>query len=437
MKKRIGLSVLLVLLCGMLFANGTQEKKAVDSTEPITLTIWHSFTQPERAAYIEEMARKYSAEHPNVKFEIEIYPWNTFDTKWKTAVSTGDLPDLSTALPEHVIMMEQTGCLAPMNDFANEMGNFLKQPLNIMTVNNKLLAVPFYAHSRVLWERTDIIEKYGLKEPTTMSELLAVAKEITDRGEIYGMAVPMKKTDFYATIYLYILSKTMGAHLITEEGKANLTSPEMIDAINYLVTMYKEASPKGSINYGDPETNDSFIQGKTAFYFESGFAIGRVKSGNPEIADSFKAIQITDDNSNRVGSFADYINFVVYDGKKEAIAKDFLKTLYDKENYYKFMHLVPGGMIPTIEGVIDSPEFLNNETIQEHIEDIKLIENGVKNGSPIGADFGLTPAMNIVKSMGIIEEMFQNIVLGNEDVMTAAKKAENKMNKEIESFLAN
>lgn len=432
MKKVISI-IVLTLLATMLFANGTQEATTVED-KPVTLTIWHSFTQPERAAYVEAMAAEYTAAHPNVNFEIEIYPWNTFDTKWKTAVSTGDLPDLSTALPEHVIMMEQTGCLAPMNDFADNLGTFIQKPLDIMSVDGKLLAVPFYAHARVLWERTDVLEKYGLEEPKTMADLLAVAKAITEKGELYGMAVPMKKTDFYATVYLYIFSKTLGGNLITEEGKANLTSPEMLEAINYLVDMYKTASPQGSINYGDPETNDSFIQGKCAYYFESGFAINRVISGNPAIADDFKAIRVSDENGH-VGCYADYINFVVYKGEKEDIAKDFLKTLYDTDNYYKFLHLVPGGMIPTIEGVIGSPEFLNNDIINKHIDDIKIIEQGIKEGSPIGADFGLTPSMNIVKSMGIIEEMFQNIVLGNADVKTAAMAAEDKMNKEIANFL--
>jgi len=432
MKKSCTLLLVLVLLAP-LFAAGQQETPSgVPTNEERTITIWHSFTQADRAAFIKKAADAYTAKHPNIKFQIEVYPWNTFDTKWKTALSAGTLPDLSTALPEHVVMMNQAGALASMNDMVSEMGNpFVKKPLDTLTVDGKIIAVPFYAHARVLWMRTDILQKYGLAEPKTMADLLKVSTEITKRGELYGMAVPMKKTDFYATVYLYIFSKALGGNLITADGKADLTSKPMIEAIKYMIDLYKAASPQGSINYGDPETNDSFIQGKAAFYFESGFAVNRVISGNPAIADSFKAIAPPAGADGKIGWYADYINFVTWKGKNEAIAKDFLKTLFVEDEYYKFLHLVPGGMIPTIVGVADSDRFKDHPVIKEHFDDIKVIQEGVASGSPIGADFGLTPSMNIVKSMGIIEEMFQNIVLGTMGVEEAAKKAEEAMNKEI------
>ena len=432
--KRLCLLLMVLVLIVPLFAGAQEETLSkAPKDEERTLTIWHSFTQTDRAGFIQKAADAYSAAHPNIKFQIEVYPWNTFDTKWKTALSAGTLPDLSTALPEHVVMMNQAGALAPMNDMVKEMGNpFVKKPLDTLTVDGNIIAVPFYAHSRVLWMRTDILEKYGLMEPKTMEDLLRVATEITKRGELYGMAIPMKKTDFYATVYLYIFSKALGGNLIDSEGKADLTSKPMIDAINYMVDMYKSASPQGSINYGDPETNDSFIQGKAAFYFESGFAVNRVITGNPAIADSFKAIVPPTGTSDGIsGWYADYINFVTWKGENEDIAKDFLKTLFEEEEYYKFLHLVPGGMIPTIEGVADSERFKDHPVIKKHFDDIKVIQEGVASGSPIGADFGLTPSMNIVKSMGIIEEMFQNIVLGVMDTDNAAKRAEDAMNKEI------
>lgn len=432
--KRLCLLLLMFLLVTSLFAGAQQEKPAtVLKEEERTLTIWHSFTQTDRAEFIKKAADAYTAKHPNIKFEIEVYPWNTFDTKWKTALSAGNLPDLSTALPEHVVMMNQAGALASLNDMVSEMGNpFVQKPLDTLTVDGNIIAVPFYAHARVLWMRTDILDKYGLAEPKTMDDLLKVATEITKRGEIYGMAVPMKKTDFYGTVYLYIFSKALGGNLITSDGQADLTSKPMIDAINYMVELYKKASPQGSINYGDPETNDSFIQGKAAFYFESGFAVNRVISGNPAISESFKAIAPPVGTLNgESGWYADYINFVTWKGENEVIAKDFLKTLFTQEEYYKFLQLVPGGMIPTIEGVADSEEFKHHPVIKKHFDDIKVIQEGVASGSPIGADFGLTPSMNIVKSMGIIEEMLQNIVLGVMDTEEAAKRAQDTMNKEI------
>lgn len=397
------------------------------------ITIWHSFTQENRSAFVQEMADKYTAANPKVKFHIEVYPWATFDTKWKTALNSGTLPDLSTALPEHVVMMNQAEALSPLNDFVKEMDPpFIQKPIDILTKDGNTLAVPFYAHARVLWARKDILDKNGLAVPETLEDLMNASKKIAESGEMYGLAVPMKKTDFYGTIYLNIVAKSKGAYLLTKDGKADLTSPKMIESIKYLVDMYKAGSPEGSINYGDPETNDSFIQGKAAFYFESGFAIDRVRSGNPEIADNVIAVAPPKDSTTgESGWFADYITFVVWKGKQEAVAKDFLKTLYVPEDYVKFLHLVPGGMIPALQGLDTSEVFLDNDVIRDHQDDIAIIKEGVEKGTPIGADFGLDPAMNVLKSMGIIEEMFQNIVMNNVPVEEAAKKAEDAINTEI------
>lgn len=430
MKKFVSILCLCALLATALTGCGKKD-------EPKTLTLWHSFTQENRAAVIEEMTEQYTAAHPNVKFKIEVIPWANFNTKWKTGLSAKALPDLSTALPEHVAMMGESNALSPLNDMIDEMGNpFVQKPIDILTVNGKTLAVPYYVHARALWYRKDILQKNGLKPPATLDDLLAAAIKIKNSGEMYGMAVPMGKNDFFGTIYLYITAKSMGANLITKEGKANLTSPEMIKAINYLVEMYKKASPEGAINYGDFDNVNVFIQSKTAFFYESGFTINRIDTGNPAIADSYAALPPPAATVGGVpGWFADYVNFVVWKGKNEKESKDFIKTLFSKENYVKFLHLVPGGMIPSIKGVAESKEFLANDTITKHKNDVAVIAEGVAAGCPLGADFGLVPAMNIVKGQGIIEEMLQQVVMGSMSAEDAAKDAELKLNAEIEKII--
>lgn len=34
--------------------------------------------------------------------------------------------------------------------------------------------------------------------------------------------------------------------------------------------------------------------------------------------------------------------------------------MYDPDKYVKFLHLVPGGMLPTLKSVAESPKFYNN-----------------------------------------------------------------------------
>lgn len=405
------------------------------AAEPRNIVLWHSFTQEDRGAAVKEMADKFAAANPGVKFEIEVFPWATFHTKWTTGLNAGALPDVSTALPDEATMMAQSDALLPMDDLVADMGAdaFLEKPLQALTYKGKLIAVPYYAHARILWYRTDLLSAKGINPPKTLDELMSAVKQVNNPPEVYGMAIPLSKNDYLGTLWLYIISKNMGGHMLKEDGKVDLTSPTMIKAITYITDLFKAGSPEGAINYADAEINDAFVSGKSAFFFESGFAVNRVETGNPAIADKIAAIYPpTEKEGDPVGWMADYISIVRWKTSKNAdLTKDFVKSMYEPANYIKFLHLVPGGMLPTLKSVADSQEFYNNDIIQKHIEDIKKIQQGVANGCPLGADFGPNAAINILKNQRIVEELLQEIVLGEKDIPKVAKAAEDKLNAEI------
>lgn len=211
------------------------------------ITMWHSFTQPDRAAVIEEMAKQFEQENPGVKITIETFPWATFHTKWTTGLATKALPDVSTALVDEALLMAKSGVLSPMDDVINTLGknNFIERPLNLLSYDGKVIALPYYAHARVLWYRKDLLEAKGIQPPKTWDELLAAVKAVTDSPNVYGLTVPLSKTDYIATSFLYIISESMGSHIMKDDGTVNLTDPNMIKAIQYLVDLYEAGSPPG------------------------------------------------------------------------------------------------------------------------------------------------------------------------------------------------
>lgn len=418
---------------------GDNSKAASASSDSSTgekkIVLWHSFTQENRAAAVKEMADNYSAKHPGVKIEIEVFPWATFHTKWTTGLNAGALPDVSTALPDEAMMMAESDALLPMDDLIADMGkdSFIENPIKALTYKGNVIAVPYYAHARILWYRTDLLAAKGINPPKTLDELAAAVKAVNDPPNVYGMAMPFSQNDYLATLWLYIFSKNMGANIIKEDGTVDLTSPKMIKAITYITDLFKAGSPQGALNYGDTEINDAFVTGKSAFFFESGFAISRVETGNPAIADKFAAIYPPTENAGDTPQWmADYISIVRWKNSKHAdVTKDFVKYMYEPENYIKFLHLVPGGMIPTLKSVSESQDFYNDPMIQKHLDDVKKIQEGVENGCPIGTDFGPNASINILKNQRTVEQMLQKIVLGEKDIAKVAKEAEDKLNAEI------
>lgn len=400
------------------------------------ITMWHSFTQPDRAAVIEEMAKQFEQENPGVKITIETFPWATFHTKWTTGLATKALPDISTALVDEALLMAKSGVLSPMDDVINTLGknNFIERPLNLLSYDGKVIALPYYAHARVLWYRKDLLEAKGIQPPKTWDELLAAVKAVTDSPNVYGLTVPLSKTDYIATSFLYIISESMGSHIMKDDGTVNLTDPNMIKAIQYLVDLYEAGSPPGSINFGGKEELDLFYQGKTAFDISTGFNIDGILKNSPELADKIAAVPtpVLNAGDKQESAFADYISLVRWNNSKyPEVTQKFVEFMYKKENYVKFLHLVPGGMLPTLKDIAESPEFNSHEVIQKYQNDIKAIQQGIEVGYPIGGVQAANPNVNVLKNQGMIEEMLQKIITDHVSIDKIAKETEDKLNKAI------
>ena len=117
MKKRIVLSTMIsVFIVALLFA-ACSKQKASASTKELKgeITFWHSFSQGPRMEKIQKAAELFMAENPGVKITIQTFSWPDFYTKWTTGLASGNVPDMSTALPNHVPEMIDAGALIPID----------------------------------------------------------------------------------------------------------------------------------------------------------------------------------------------------------------------------------------------------------------------------------------------------------------------------------
>lgn len=114
--------------------------------------------------------------------------------------------------------------------------------------------------------------------------------------------------------------------------------------------------------------------------------------------------------------------------KHPEIAKAFLESLYEKEKYIKFLHSVPGGMLPVLKDISEDPLYLDDPIIKQFKTSIDVINKAIDTGTAIGMEYGPRPEAGIITSQAVIEKMFQEIILKNTPVEEAARKAENELN---------
>lgn len=396
------------------------------------ITFWHSFTQGPRLETIQKAADKFMEENPGVKINIETFSWNDFYTKWTTGLASGNVPDMSTALPAQVAEMINADALVPLNDLIDDIGRdkFAQKAIAEGTMDENNYSVPLYRHAHVMWIRQDLLEENGMEVPKTWDELYETAKALTKDG-VYGLSFPCGTNDFQATFFLDFYVRSGGGSLLTEDLKANLTSSLAIDGINYWVKVYNDCSPRDSINFDVLDQATLYYQGKTAFDFNSGFQISGVAANSPDLlqyVDCYPIPRIHADDETQ-GIMTTNTPMVVWKASKHPeICKAFMKTLYDEEIYVEFLHATPVGMLPAIRGIADTDAYKDDETIQQFTHAEEVLTAAADIGTAFGYENGQNVQAGIMQNNHVIEEMFQDIITNGTDVETAAKAAEDKLN---------
>lgn len=376
MKKKLAILLVGTMIASSILA-GCGSKKSEPTKKETSgelkgdITFWHSFTQGPRMEVIQQTADQFMKDNPGVKIKIETFSWGDFYTKWTTGLASGNVPDMSTALPGHVVEMMDADALEPVDDLIDDIGR------------NKF-------------------SKF-----------------------------PCGSNDLMATRFLNFYVRSGGGSLLTDDLKANLTSDLAIDGINYWLDIYKNCSPKDSVNYAVLDQANLFYQGKTAFDFNSGFQISGVETNSPDLVDQIDCAPLPKINADDpdYGAETSNIPMVVWKNSKHPeICKAFMKKLYEKDTYIKFLDATPVGMLPSISGISDTPEYKENETVQKFSNAVDVISDAMDKGTAIGYEHGPSVQAGLLTSQGIIESMFQDIITNGTDVKKAAKKAENQLN---------
>lgn len=174
-----------------------------------------------------------------------------------------------------------------------------------------------------------------------------------------------------------------------------------------------------------------FYQGKTAFDFNSGFQIGGVETNSPDLIDAIDCAPLPKLHAGDpdYGAETSNIPMVVWKNSKHPeVCKAFMKELYEKETYIKFLEATPVGMLPSISGISDTPEYQENATVQKFSNAVEVITDAMEKGTAIGYEHGPSLQAGLLTSQGIIESMFQDIITNGTGVEEAAKAAEDKLN---------
>ncbi len=143
--------------------------------------------------------------------------------------------------------------------------DFQSGPVGLTTYQDKVLGIPMITETEVLYYRKDLLEQAGLDVPTTLDELEAAAKAISEANP--GVAGFVSRTGRSAAVtqlsgYLY----SFGGEWIDDEGNSAVGSDEAKAAYAYYGGLLHNYGPENvSTDMSWPEAFAIFTQGNAAF----------------------------------------------------------------------------------------------------------------------------------------------------------------------------
>jgi multiple sugar transport system substrate-binding protein len=237
----VALAVLLAAGCGGSSSSGG----SASSGGTGTITLWHGYTDVERAA-IDHMVAQYNATNPPYKVQAVFAGNNDYAlTKLRTALAAGKAPDISYQYGSSMALLAQlpqvVDLTSRVHDPAFGWNDFFPAVRLAATVNGKVLGVPALVDNLALVYNKSLFDKAGLPYPTaqwTWDDFRAAAKELTDPStKQFGWAYVNDGSEDTVWRFLALLWQAGGDLLTPDNTKAAFDSPAGLKAMTLLYDM--------------------------------------------------------------------------------------------------------------------------------------------------------------------------------------------------------
>ncbi|MGW6735911.1 sugar ABC transporter substrate-binding protein [Streptomyces sp. NPDC055013] len=289
-----------------------------------TLTVWAMGTEGEKLG---DVAREYEKTHSNITVKVTPIGWDVAHQKLVAAAAAGKLPDVVQMGGTYLGEFADMGVLEPVDTKTFKEDDFFPAAWEQGSYDGKAYGVPWYVDTRVLFYRTDLAAKAGIKKaPATMAELQSVAKAYQEKaGSKWGLSIQPRGLDTVQSFYPFLFSA--GGAIIDDDGKAVVNSSSAVKALeNYGSFFSKDLSDK-SVQPGYDVTKD-FNTGSVPMFFGGPWFTSLLDENYPDIKGKWAVAPVPTDESS-VSMAGGSSLAVSADSDHEAAAKEFVAYLTD------------------------------------------------------------------------------------------------------------
>jgi trehalose/maltose transport system substrate-binding protein len=233
------------------------------------------------------------------------------------------------------------------------------------TVGGKLVGIPFFTDAGVLYYRTDLLEKYGYKEPPkTWEELAEMAKKIQDgerkdgKADFQGFVFEGKASESVTCNAIEWVYSYGGGTIIDPDKKVTINNPNAIKALETAKSWVGTIAPQGVVSYGEEEARNIWQNGGAAFMRNWPYAYALSADPKSAISGKFDATVLPKGGANgkNAACLGGWQLMVSAYSKNPEVAADLARYLTSPEAQKK--RAIELSQLPTRPEVYKDPDVL-------------------------------------------------------------------------------
>lgn len=235
---------------------------------------------------------------------------------------------------------------------------FLKPTVDSATYFNKLYGMPLNSDGGLLYTRSDLLKKAGVKKPpTTWDEMQAACDKVKKLPQGKGMSCYAGQFDKYEGLAVNFAEavNSAGGDVVNDKGKPVVNTPKAKKGLDFLAGGMKSGEfPKASSTYKEEEARRAFQSGKLVFMRNWPFAHALMnKESGSKVKQKFGVAPLPGADKAGVSSLGGHNLAVSSFTKNKATALDFIKYLTAEKTQRD--DLLATSQAPTRENLYSEP----------------------------------------------------------------------------------
>ncbi|MEU8246772.1 sugar ABC transporter substrate-binding protein [Nonomuraea sp. NPDC048916] len=326
------------------------------------ITVW---AIGEEGKALGAFAKDFETANPGVTVKVTPMGWDVAHDKIISAVAGGATPDVSMIGSTWAGELSKTGALEPTPGNLIDKSAFFPGAWQTVDVNGTAYGVPWYVETRVLFYRTDLAEKAGVKPPATWEELRTFVKALKEKGGA-EKGFNQGYTEGSWQELLPLIWQAGGE--IVKDGKYSFDTPEAVTALKQYASLFEEKlAPNDTPRGAFPQ---NFIKGEVGGFFLGPWMIGVLENdGGAGFKDKFGVAPYPKGPVSAT-SFVGGSDLVVFKKAKNRDASwKFVQWLTEPKVQAKWYTTVKA--LPSVQSAWQEPELTSDERVAVFGEQLK------------------------------------------------------------------